>query len=268
MRSLIFTLVSVLSLSVYGQDSTEDSIPPIRDVDALNKLDKLMKTDLRKERLNNYLDIDHSSEYAVSNFKPSLNLTEKSKIDTLDLKLPPLKVYYYPTIDTNPINMHYPFANDYNLSAAYKLSDKAWLATNSNNITYPTLGVTRTVNARLGYDVTDWLSISGGTYVSKYSINNNQFNDIGVNGALRLKATDNIRFNVYGQYSRNGKQNGVGGPMSSMYQQSYYGGTVEFKFSDSFGIEAGMQRELNPFTGKWENRPIISPVFYSKGKRR
>ena len=44
--------------------------------------------------------------------------------------------------------------------------------------------------------------------------------------------------------------------------QNSYGGTLEFKISDSFGIEAGAEREFNPMTRKWETHPIIMPVFY------
>lgn len=52
-------------------------------------------------------------------------------------------------------------------------------------------------------------------------------------------------------------------PGSQLFMnQNSYGGTLEFKISDSFGIEAGAEREFNPMTRKWETHPIIMPVFY------
>ena len=52
-------------------------------------------------------------------------------------------------------------------------------------------------------------------------------------------------------------------PASQLFMnQNSYGGTLEFKISDSFGIEAGAEREFNPMTRKWEPHPIIMPVFY------
>jgi hypothetical protein len=49
-----------------------------------------------------------------------------------------------------------------------------------------------------------------------------------------------------------------------MYPQTSYGGSVEFKVTDSWGVMTGMEREFDPFRGKWVNRPFIFPVFYGK----
>ena len=46
--------------------------------------------------------------------------------------------------------------------------------------------------------------------------------------------------------------------------QRYYGGTIEVKITDRFGLEGGMERHLDPFSGKWKNTPVIRPVFYAK----
>ena len=104
--------------------------------------------------------------------------------------------------------------------------------------------------------------VSGGPYASKYSTYSADFNDFGASGSMKFIVTDRVRFNAYGQYSINADRNRIGGPLMGMYPHTYYGGTMEFKISDKFGIEAGMIRELNPFTCKWENKPIIAPVFY------
>ena len=110
----------------------------------------------------------------------------------------------------------------------------------------------------------DWLVVSAGPYGAKYNLFGATYNDVGVNGAVKFILHDRIRLNGYGQYSVNGDRNGVAGPLMNMYPQTYYGGTIEVKITKNFGIEGGVIRELNPFNGKWVNRPYFAPVFYTK----
>ena len=112
--------------------------------------------------------------------------------------------------------------------------------------------------------LTDWLSVGAGPYASKYSLYGINSNDVGINGSIKFKLTDNISINGYGQYSAYAKQNNVYGPLMNMYPTTYFGGTLEYKITGKFGIEAGIVRELNPFNGKWENKPYFAPVFYTK----
>ena len=249
-----------LPFSVSGQtDSHNDSIATIL---------KLFPSNLDNEELNNYLQIDKSSEIKFESFKPEFQPTLPSGNDRMKAMIPTVNVYYYPTINLSPTNSYIPLGNDYSLHATYPLADGLYLSSYSGSREYLGMGGIRRVDASLGYEPTDWMTISAGPYVSKYAINNNQFDDYGVSGALRFKAGERIRFNVYGQYSGAADKNNIGGPMSSMFNPTYYGGTIEFKVNDTFGIEAGMLRELNPFTGKWVNTPIITPVFYGGGKKR
>ena len=88
-----------------------------------------------------------------------------------------------------------------------------------------------------------------------------RFNDLGAKGRLSFRINDRMKINMFGTYS---VYNGYGmTPASQLFMnQNSYGGTLEFKISDSFGIEAGAEREFNPMTRKWETHPIIMPVFY------
>lgn len=260
MKNLILMLLIMVSVSVNCQNEI------LRD--SIQHLSISINNRLNNEQLDNYLQLDKPSDFKISSFKPDFEPVAQKEYEQLKEYLPPIESYYYPTINVNPTNIYLPLGNNYSLSAAYPIADNVWVSTYSGSTEYLNMGGIRHVNANIGYQPTDWLSISGGPYVSKYVINTNFYNDYGFTGAMKLKATENIRFNLYGQYSGQAERNKIGGPMSSMFDQTYYGGTVEFKINDSFGIEAGMIREFDPFSGKWRNQPIIAPVFYGGRKKK
>lgn len=256
MRRLVFVFImAVVSLVSYGQTDKENN-------DSISQIKKLSVRP-QNEQLNSYLQMDKplsmdTAMHRLDFYTPMAKPAEEPIV----LKLPPLDIYRGPWIDDLPLNPHYPYANDYAYAGIFGVSDRAWISTLSTNNFYPLAGRVRTVNAQLNYRVTDWLYVSGGPYASKYATYSAYRDDFGATGSMKFIVSDRIRFNAYGQYSINAKQNHIGGPLMDMYPHTYYGGTMEFKISDKFGIEAGMIRELNPFTGKWENKPIISPVFY------
>lgn len=262
MKNLLFTLLlSVSVLSSYAQsDAKKDSIP-------------IIKEELKQpnEKLNHYLNIednphtDKSSDIFTNslNIKPTLGETE---MKTFDFTTPALREPSSPPMTLSPL-IHNPFANDYKFSSGLGLADNVWISTSSGHTTYPTLGENRVINANLNYRPANWLIISGGVYGAKYShiyggLQNRYYNDVGANAHVKFIVHDRIRFNVFGQYSAYGDKNRISGPMMHMYPQTYYGGSIEVKVTDKFGVEGGLIRELNPFNGKWVNRPFIAPVFY------
>jgi len=258
MRKLVFILSFTISISLFAQQEElpKDSIPEIK------------KENFKfNEKLDNYLKSDADSESKddkneIFNRKlPDYDLSEKNYKKSFELNLPPLDLYTGPPLENNTFS-HFPFVNDYSFSSGLKLSDNSWLTSFSGHETYPTLGAIRTVDMKFNYQPLDWLVISAGPYGAKYNLGTRWFNDVGASGAVKFILHDRIRLNAYGQYSAFTDKNGVHGPLMNMYPQTYYGGTLEVKISDKFGIEGGVIRELNPFTGKWENRPYFAPVFY------
>jgi len=253
MKNLIFILLLLVSITAYSQNETpKDSFPPLK------------KGSLQlDERLENYLNLDITgNKSAMTNYDLYQPL-QKEDVKEINLNLPPLDVYLGPPVESNNFT-RFPFANDYSYYSGMYLSDGAWLTSSSAQNAYPTIGAVRTVNMRFNYQPSDWLIISGGPYGSKYALYGGNYNDVGVGGSMKFILHDRVRINGYGQYSVRGKHNGVEGPMMGMYPQTYYGGTIELKISEKFGIEGGVIRELNPFNGKWVNRPYFAPVFYSK----
>lgn len=255
MKKFVFVFLIFLTMfNAYGQkDTSKDSIPQIQ----------LLNPRPMNEQLSNYLQMDKPQVEDTLFRLDIITPLEKPAPKPIDFVVPPLRTYQGPPLSTdNLLIPHFPFAENYAYGGFALLSDRAWLTSISTNQRYPLLGRIRSVNVQLNYKLTDWMYISGGPYASKYDTYSAQMNDFGINGSMKFIVSDRVRFNAYGQRSFNAGKNGIGGSLMDVFPTTYYGGTMEFKISDKFGIEAGMIRELNPFTGKWENKPIISPVFY------
>lgn len=101
----------------------------------------------------------------------------------------------------------------------------------------------------------------GGVYVVKYNVYGVCFNDLGVKGRLFFCINDRMKINMFGIYL---VYNGYGMifVLQFFMNQNLYGGILEFKILDSFGIEVGVEREFNLMICKWEIYFIIMLVFY------
>ena len=130
-----------------------------------------------------------------------------------------------------------------------------------NEMNVPSIGEARNAGVMYTQRLNDFITVTGGVYAAKYNVYGVRFNDLGAKGKLSFRINDRMKINMFGTYS---VYNGYGmTPASQLFMnQNSYGGTLEFKISDSFGIEAGAEREFNPMTRKWETHPIIMPVFY------
>lgn len=260
MKNLVFILLFISVTAAYGQVETPpDTIPSL-------------KKDLKQpnDRLNQYLDIapvdikEGLTDSPIDTHTP----LQYNEINSLRLNIPPLNEYTGPPLTPSLLTRD-PFVNDYSFYSGHSISDNAWWSSSSVQKTYPGLGAIRTVNFTVSYQPASWLVVSGGAYGSKYNHNlgldgKRMFNDIGAYGSLKFILHDRIRLNAYGQYSAYGDKNGIRGPMMNMYPQTYYGGSIELKITEKFGVEGGVIRELNPLNGKWENRTFVAPVFYGK----
>ncbi len=272
MKKLLFALFFI-SLPFYAQQKevAQDSLPELK-----KSLPKM------NEKLENYLKLDENITFKQekSILSPDYTYSEpliKKEKKEIDLKIPPLDIYTGPPLESNTFT-RYPFANDYTFNSGMKISDNMWISTSSSQNTYPTLGAVRKINMNLNYQPFERLIISGGTYGAKYTLGEstfnfyegghpsnfgiNAYNDVGATGSIKFILHDRIRLNAYGQYSAFGEKNGLRGPMIDMFPQTFYGGTIEVKITEKFGVEGGVIRELNPFNGKWVNRPYFAPVFY------
>lgn len=199
---------------------------------------------------------------------------EPSVTDTLPVNMR----IYVPRFYQGPLNDYlseseYPFANDYAYTAGYMLSDRNWLTTYSSSTTYLFVGSANKIGGTYNQLLSDNVTLSLGAYAAKYGSLNTFVeggsyqikNDMGANVALKYQVTDRIAIHGFGQYSVFSRDRKFDTSIvPGMYEQTKYGGAFEYKVNKSFGIMGGMERQLNPMTGKWKNVPFLAPVFYGK----
>lgn len=124
---------------------------------------------------------------------------------------------------------------------------------------YPALGNIGTGSLGLQATPIDRLTLGVGANVVKYHMGRSAWNDFGlyVNGSYQL--TDALSVNAFGQYYFDQRYHSVGG--MGLMQNAVYGGTLGYKFSDSFSLAVGAQRYYDAYTHTWRTVPIVAPTF-------
>jgi hypothetical protein len=208
--------------------------------------------------------------------------TNFSKRFKSDINMSPPVLNFSPvTLDNNKISPTDPFKeikmsvhvpihySDYTYSNVYgyiRLNDKSWISTARTNDFYYSLGTVSMASGSYNYLLGDNMTLSVGSYLTKYNIHHNLYNGAGINSNFRVSLTEHVFINAFGQYSLTDKQQNGFNPYSTMYPATNFGGSIELKVTNKWGINAGMVREwvFDPWkgSGRWENRPFITPVFY------
>ncbi|HEY5590624.1 MAG TPA: hypothetical protein VIK55_06360 [Paludibacter sp.] len=153
---------------------------------------------------------------------------------------------------------------DGNLYNRYYINSRNWINTSRIQNNYIGLGGLTTVSANYNWRIGTFSIITGGLYASKFNVYNNFRNDAGVNGNIKFVLSDRISMNLFGQYSVNGINNAIIPLMSTLYPQSFYGGSFEFKVNDKWGLMVGAENEFDVMTRKWVTKPFVMPLFYQK----
>lgn len=257
MRNLIVFILFILTpIVAYSQtEATKDSV---------NSPDNT-KLNSSSQIKNNYTPMGSESAFSSSDspdYKETQRQEDKLELpSSLTFTIPPY--YVGPPLYSTTVIPSFPYANDYNFNGVVGLSDVDWISTSSSRTTYPSIGWVRAVNAQYNHQLSDWFVMSLGTYATKFMLGNQIYHDFGPNARMTFKLNDNIQINAFGQYSTRGKINNLNmhGDMHGMYPQTNYGGTIDFMFNKKFGVGGGISRELNPFTGKWQNIPVVYPIF-------
>lgn len=186
------------------------------------------------------------------NMKPMYNqqLFDVS-LKTPNLNFPSTYNLYTPTINLTD-----------NLYNRFTINNRSWINTSRTLTNYYGLGGITSVGANYNLKINDFTIISGGAYGAKYNLYNQLYNNVGVNGNIKFLLSDKISMNIFGQYSGQPTTDML--PlMSTMYPQSYYGGSFEFKVTDNWGVITGASREFDVLSRKWVTRPFIMPIFYN-----
>lgn len=238
---LIFFMINIgHGLSVYGQEIDKDllSLPALQRRDFPLTFDEQLKLELKQDLIAPKTDIRKQImlsplQYEVPDFNH--NLQHNLNLD---------KILY-----TTPM---------------YPLGDNSMLYIYQTNDIMPGISHVYSVTAGLNLQPTENWHINVSNSTDKYRDFTGIYNDYTINASSFISLSDNIGVNIYGSYSTNAMNNTRAGAAiySPLAPYSYYGGSIEFKITDKFGIEAGMLRQYNTWRRKWENVYYASPKFY------
>ena len=88
----------------------------------------------------------------------------------------------------------------------------------------------------------------------------------GVGGTVSYLLSNAVSLHAFGYYY--GEPMTVGPAVAPYLSTSTYGGYADIKFSKYWGTDVGVQRYLNPMTGKWVTDPIVRPYYKINGKQK
>ena len=88
----------------------------------------------------------------------------------------------------------------------------------------------------------------------------------GVGGTVSYQLSNAVSLHAFGYYY--GSPITAGPAVAPYLSTSTYGGYADIKFSKYWGTDVGVQRYLNPMTGKWVTDPIVRPYYKINGKQK
>jgi hypothetical protein len=172
-----------------------------------------------------------------------------SKADVINLST--FSNYYVPNINlTDNLNNHYP------------INSRSWFNTSRTMTNYYGLGGINQIAGSYNFKMGNFGEMTTGIYAAKYNAYNHFNNDAGLNGNLKINITDNIKMNIFGQYTLNPMKNGIPPFMSTLYPMNNYGGSLEFKVNENWGLQVGAENEFDVISRKWVTNYFVMPVFY------
>lgn len=116
------------------------------------------------------------------------------------------------------------------------------------------------IHTQAQWQVNDRLSVAGGVGATRYDFFRGGQTQYNFSGSLSYQLNDRITLRGFGQYSLNHPT--ILDQPGTEWSNKTYGGAMEFRITDRFGVGVGAERTFNPWRGKWETHPIFYPVFY------
>ena len=171
--------------------------------------------------------------------------------------------YYLPLLSLyqpdNPVNK---FMLDMHLTNQFIFNDVSSISTTHIQSNFIGLGGLNLIQANYNINIDDRVIFSPGIYTAKFNIYNDFLNDAGLNGNIKILLSNRININLFGQYSIRENTISISPFISPLYPHSNFGGALEFKVNDNWGLMMGAENEYDVFLRKWVTRPFIMPVFY------
>lgn len=237
----ILILFQVCSLVVSAQQTEVDSInlPALKYREYPLNIEEQFRQELRRDLLS-----------------PSMEI---KKPLTLNFPLQ----YETPTYQTPKHNLHLDRIS-FPSYPVYSVGDNSVFYMNQTQDLMPGVASANAVTAGFKVQATENWYIDISNSANKYRDFTGIYNDYTINASSYISLSDNFGINAFGSYSTQSMNNAHAGsiPYSPFAPNSYFGGSVEFKITDKFGIEAGMLRQYNAWRRRWENVYFVAPKFY------
>ncbi len=213
-------------------------------------------------------DIDYGPDYSLTGTFRPLTMPPMQLPVTMKPLLPELESFvsynifqrqYGLTVPAASMTRDYMLLDSRGYMPLYGRGDFGLGLTGSLQ-TYTSFGFSNSVSLGTSYAPTEWLTLYGGVYASDNMLHMTRFKDFGVSGKARIQLAERLFLNAYGHYSIYSNRPQTL-PMG-MYPGTSFGGTIEVKISEHFGVEGGAFREYDPFSRQWRTQYYAAPVFY------
>ena len=242
MRKILLIVVVLASMHCFGQKTTQendDSLYVRRQLMLLPKLNTTSQVGDLSFINRNIHEFNPTNEFSIpqSYYLPLLSL-------------------YQPD---NPVNK---FMLDMHLTNQFIFNDVSSISTAHIQSNFIGLGGLNLIQANYHLNIDNRVIFSPGIYAAKFNIYNDFLNDAGLNGNIKILLSNRININLFGQYSIRENTISISPFISPLYPHSNFGGALEFKVNDNWGIQMGAENEYDVFLRKWVTRPFIMPVFY------
>ena len=242
MRKILLILIVLIPISCFGQKTTQendDSLFLKRQLFLLSNSNSSNRSDVVSGFNRNYQEFNLSDNY----------------------KIP--QSYYLPLLQLyQPNNFMNQYLLDLNLTNKLMITDITSISTSHIQHNYIGLGGLNLIQGEYNFKLGDFGVFSAGIYAAKFNIYNDFFNDGGLTGNFRINLTDRLNINLFGQYSITSSRIAISPFVSPLYPHSDFGGSLEFKVNNNWGLMMGTENEYDVFLRKWVTRPFVMPVFY------
>lgn len=225
-KNITLLILCLLTLNIYSQN---DSIIKLRINNNVHYFENYYKRPISLIHYNNHTDFG-------------------IRKNTYMNKIFDMKCYKYDAFP-NFINHSNTFFYDYNRWG--KIA--SYMYGQSSQNTLPGIGIINQASLIYQKNFNSYFDIKIGINAIKYHLSNlkQSGQSFGLLGSATYLPTEKLHISIFGCYTPNNIYN---------FNNSYYGTTIGYEFSERVGIEVGVQRYYDAQNG-WKTVPIFIPYY-------
>lgn len=216
--------------------------------------------------------------YSYGSYTPASRMATEMKLreftpeappetpDELPMNMQTLSEAYRPffNVYTPMLRRVAPFALDFSETSVVPLAGNWALLTSGVQATWPALGGMTGVSPSLVWSQGRW-TLAGGGFAGRFYTPFHLSPGFmgGANAQLRYQASERLAFRAWAEYAAFSGKEEVQTPFLLMNPEMHRtgaGGAVEFMFTKSLGMGAGVNYDYNPMRKRLEPRYIFYPV--------